>query len=300
MLEDFRNPTSSRRRDRAWRSTIYRNAGCSKKALREAKKRGWPNHTTFPLRGLGRAARETVRGSFRVRDSTSGQAQKPIQSAFGWETGGRPERPKTPIQNEFGWGMGLDGNGWASRGAVTILRDTSLSSLCVVLQICRMTIRHGAALVVRHLPVARMLPVGGWRPASFVGARRLSSASSALPSIAPLAVSLSLTHTSWFCLPEQGMTHPEYLCAGTAFLTPLPPPRPPKAASGSGSGRGHPPSAALADRPRRGRAPRGRTSAKDMAAAGGCGAGRHVSPAARPPPAAVAARPPGEIGRAHV
>ncbi|OSX72222.1 hypothetical protein BU14_0457s0015, partial [Porphyra umbilicalis] len=106
-----------------------------------------------------------------------------------------------------------------------------------------MTIRHGAARVVRHLPVARILPARGWRPASLVGARRLSSASSAIPSIAPLAVSLSLTHTSWFCLPEQGMTHPEYLCAGTAFLTPLPPPRPPKAAADSGNGRGRPPSA---------------------------------------------------------
>jgi len=129
-------------------------------------------------------------------------------------------------------------------------RDTSLSSLCAVLLICRMTIRHGAARVVRHLPVARILPARGWRPASLVGARRLSSASSAIPSIAPLAVSLSLTHTSWFCLPEQGMTHPEYLCAGTAFLTPLPPPRPPKAAADSGNGRGRPPSAVPSPPPR--------------------------------------------------
>ena len=105
MLEDLQNPTSSRRPDRAWRATIYMNAGCSKQGLREAKKRGWPNHTTFPLRGLGRAERETVRGSLRVRDSTSSQAQKPIQSAFGWETGERPQRLRTPIQNEFGWGM---------------------------------------------------------------------------------------------------------------------------------------------------------------------------------------------------
>ena len=129
-------------------------------------------------------------------------------------------------------------------------RDTSLSSLCAVLLICRMTIRHGAPRVVRHLPVARILPARGWRPASLVGARRLSSASSAIPSIAPLAVSLSLTHTSWFCLPEQGMTHPEYLCAGTAFLTPLPPPRPPKAAADSGNGRGRPPSAVPSPPPR--------------------------------------------------
>jgi len=60
LLEDFQNPTSSRRRDRAWRATIDRNGGYSYQGLREAKERGWPNHTAFPLRGLGRAGEDTV------------------------------------------------------------------------------------------------------------------------------------------------------------------------------------------------------------------------------------------------
>jgi len=68
----------------------------------------------------GEQEKKQFRGSLRVQGSASGQAQKPIHSAFGWETGGRPERPKAPIQNEFGWGMGLDGIGWASREAVTM------------------------------------------------------------------------------------------------------------------------------------------------------------------------------------
>ena len=67
----------------------------------------------------GEQEEKQFRGSLRTRDSTSGQAQKHIQSAFGWETGGRPQRPKTPIQNEFGLGIGLDGNGWACREALT-------------------------------------------------------------------------------------------------------------------------------------------------------------------------------------
>jgi len=72
----------------------------------------------------GEQKKKQFRGSLRVRGSASGQAQKPIQSEFGWETGGRPQRPKTPIQNAFGWGMGLDGDGWACLGAVTISHIT--------------------------------------------------------------------------------------------------------------------------------------------------------------------------------
>jgi len=41
---------------------------------------------------------------------------KPIQSDFGWEMQGRPQRPKTPIQNVFGWEPGLDGDGWGWMG----------------------------------------------------------------------------------------------------------------------------------------------------------------------------------------
>ena len=90
------------------------------RACGRQRNEGGPITRRFRSAVSGERAKKQLRGSLRVRGSASGQAQKPIQSAFGWETGGRPERPKTPIQNEFGWGMGLDGNGWASRGAVTM------------------------------------------------------------------------------------------------------------------------------------------------------------------------------------
>ena len=59
-------------------------------------------------------------GSFRLQGPAPGDAQKPIQSEFGWEMGRRPQPLTSPIQNAFGWGMGLDGDGWAVRGAVTM------------------------------------------------------------------------------------------------------------------------------------------------------------------------------------
>jgi len=34
--------------------------------------------------------------------------------------GGLPDGLKTPIQIGFGWGMGMDGDGWAILGAVTM------------------------------------------------------------------------------------------------------------------------------------------------------------------------------------
>jgi len=36
---------------------------------------------------------------------------------------GAQSAQKRPIQNEFGWGMGLEGNGWASRGVLTMAVD---------------------------------------------------------------------------------------------------------------------------------------------------------------------------------
>ena len=51
-----------------------------------------------------------------MRGSHSGRTQKPIQSEFGWGTGGGPQRPKTPIQKAFGWEPGLDGDGWGWMG----------------------------------------------------------------------------------------------------------------------------------------------------------------------------------------
>jgi len=80
----------------------------------------WPNQTPYELRGLGRAGMKRFLVSIRVRGSASGRTQKPILTEFGWETGGRPQRPKMPIQNALRWGMGLDGNRWASREAVTM------------------------------------------------------------------------------------------------------------------------------------------------------------------------------------
>ena len=90
----------------------------------------------------GEQGKERFCGSLRVRGSASGQAQKPIQSPLGWETGRRSQHPKTPIQNAFGWWMGLDGNGWAVRPAVTIApagkmapmaygHDTRFVALCL-------------------------------------------------------------------------------------------------------------------------------------------------------------------------
>jgi len=80
----------------------------------------------------GEQEKKQFRGSLRVRGSASGQAQQPIQSEFGWETGGRPQRPKSPIQNAFGWGMGLDGDGWACPGAVTMSSSVPVTA-CIPL-----------------------------------------------------------------------------------------------------------------------------------------------------------------------
>ena len=68
----------------------------------------------------GEQEREQFRGSLRVQGSSSGQAQKPIRSEFGWEIEGRPQRSVTPIQNSFGWWMRWHGNGWAVCPAVTM------------------------------------------------------------------------------------------------------------------------------------------------------------------------------------
>jgi len=100
------------------RSTGTR-AAVSRACVRQRIEDG-PSTKRFRSVVSGEQEKKQFHGSLRMRDSTSGQVQKPIQSAFGWETGGRPQRPKTPIQNEFGWGMGLDGNGWACREALTI------------------------------------------------------------------------------------------------------------------------------------------------------------------------------------
>lgn len=107
----------------------------------------------------------------------------------------------------------------------------------------------------------------------------------AAPSLAPLAVALSLAHTSWFCLPEQGMRQPEYLCAGTAFLTPLPPPPPSPSSS-------PPPSPPSARRPIPGSAT---TSTGALSAAA-------ASPPPPDRPAAVTVAPPRvvAVAAAHV